>query len=107
MKRIVILLEEKWHAESLPDAAAAVRAFREYGFDADLWILGEQDKIPGDTGQEDVDDDGLAVRNAAELRPGGRLRVAGHCRDTDVPDFPLLPEHHHARYRRADGKIAA
>ena len=48
MKRIVILLEEKWHAESLPDAAAAVRTIREYGFDADLWVLGEQDKFTGE-----------------------------------------------------------
>ena len=58
MKRIVFLLEEKWHTESLPDAAAAVRAFREYGFDADLWILGEQDKFTGEqpgTEQEAAD----------------------------------------------------
>ena len=48
MKRIVILLEEKWHTESLPDAAAAVRAYQEYGFDTDLWILEEQDRITGE-----------------------------------------------------------
>ena len=48
MKRIVILLEEKWHTESLPDAAAAVRAYQEYGFDTDLWILKEQDRITGE-----------------------------------------------------------
>lgn len=48
MKRIVILLEEKWNTDSLPDAAAAVRAFREYGFDTDLWILGEKDKFTGE-----------------------------------------------------------
>ena len=48
MKRIVILLEEKWHTESLPDAATAVRAYQEYGFDTDLWILEEQDRITGE-----------------------------------------------------------
>lgn len=48
MKRIVILLEEKWHTASLPDAAAAVRAYQEYGFDTDLWILEEQDRITGE-----------------------------------------------------------
>ena len=48
MKRIVILLEEKWHTESLPDAAAAVRAYQESGFDTDLWILEEQDRITGE-----------------------------------------------------------
>ena len=48
MKRIVILLEEKWHTESLPDAAAAVRAYQEYGFDTDLWILEEQERITGE-----------------------------------------------------------
>ena len=48
MKRIVILLEEKWHTESLPDAEAAVRAYQEYGFDTDLWILEEQDRITGE-----------------------------------------------------------
>ena len=45
MKRIHILLEEKWNTESMPDAAAAVRAYQEYGFDTDLWILEEQDRI--------------------------------------------------------------
>ena len=55
MKRIVFLLEEKWHAKSMPDAAAAVRAFREYGFDSDLWVLEEQDKFTGDTEQEVAD----------------------------------------------------
>ena len=48
MKRIVILLEEKWHTESLPDAAAAVRTYQEYSFDTDLWILEEQDRITGE-----------------------------------------------------------
>ena len=48
MKRIVFLLEEKWHTESLPDAAAAVRAYQEYGFDTDLWILEEQERITGE-----------------------------------------------------------
>ena len=46
--KTVFLLEEKWHTESLPDAAAAVRAFREYGFDADLRIPGVQDKFTGE-----------------------------------------------------------
>lgn len=48
MKRILILLEEKWNTESVPDAAAAVRAYQEYGFDTDLWILEEQDRITGE-----------------------------------------------------------
>ena len=69
MKRIVFLLEEKWHTESLPDAAAAVRAFREYGFDADLWILGEQeaaDAVPGSCDTLFIADSARLLRQLAE-----------------------------------------
>ena len=69
MKRIVFLLEEKWHTESLPDAAAAVRAFREYGFDADLWILGEQeaaDAVPGACDTLFIADSARLLRQLAE-----------------------------------------
>ena len=49
----------------------------------------------------DVDDDGVAVRTAAAKWAGRHVRVVGHRRDTDVFDIPVLPEYHHARYRRA------
>ena len=69
MKRIVFLLEEKWHTESLPDAAAAVRAFREYGFDADLCIPGEQetaDAVPGSCDTLFIADSARLLRQLAE-----------------------------------------
>ena len=69
MKRIVILLEEKWHTESLSDAAAAVRAFREYGLDADFRILGEQevaDAVPGAYDTLFVADSARLLRQLAE-----------------------------------------
>ena len=48
MKRIVILLEEKWNTDSLPDAAAAASVYRNYGFDTEVCILTERDlTIPG------------------------------------------------------------
>ena len=34
IKRIYFYLEEQWYKECLPEAAEAVRAYREYGFDA-------------------------------------------------------------------------
>ena len=50
MEKIVFLLEEKWNTKSLNDAAEAVRACREYGFDADLQILDERKQIAWDEG---------------------------------------------------------
>ena len=45
MKRVFILLEEQWQSESLPEAEAAVRTYREYGFDAELRVFGARERI--------------------------------------------------------------
>ena len=45
MNRIYILLDERWQGTSLPEAAEAVRAYRGYGFDTDLWIIESGDRL--------------------------------------------------------------
>ncbi len=43
IKKVYFYLEERWHKACLPEAAEAVRNYRRYGFETDLWILGAED----------------------------------------------------------------
>lgn len=66
MKNIYFLLDERWHAAGLPDAAEAVRAYREYGFSADLWIVGGEEDI-ADAGIDWPERDTLCVADSERL----------------------------------------
>ena len=39
-------LDEQWYKECLPEAVEAVRAFRGYGFESDLWVVESGDVLP-------------------------------------------------------------
>lgn len=66
MNRIYILLEERWQGTSLPEAAEAVRAYKGYGFEADLWILESGDTL-ADAGIDWSEQDTLCVADSARL----------------------------------------
>ena len=66
MNRIYILLDERWQGTSLPEAAEAVRAYRGYGFDTDLWIIESGDRLT-DAGIDWSERDTLCVADSARL----------------------------------------
>ena len=46
VEKVFFYLEEQWYKECLPEAAEAVRAFRGYGFESDLWVVESGDVLP-------------------------------------------------------------
>ena len=46
VEKVFFYLDEQWYKECLPEAAEAVRAFREYGFESDLWVVESGDVLP-------------------------------------------------------------
>ena len=46
VEKVFFYLDEQWYKECLPEAAEAVRAFRGYGFESDLWVVESGDVLP-------------------------------------------------------------
>ena len=46
VEKVFFYLEEQWYKECLPEAAEAVRTFRGYGFESDLWVIESGDELP-------------------------------------------------------------
>ena len=46
IEKVYFLIEEQWYKECLPEAAAAVLRFKEYGLDADLLVIEAGDELP-------------------------------------------------------------
>ena len=46
VEKVFFYLEEQWYKECLPEAAEAVRTFRGYGFESDLWVIEIGDELP-------------------------------------------------------------
>lgn len=46
IEKVYFLLEEQWYKKCLPEAAAAVLRYREYGLDADLMVIEAGDELP-------------------------------------------------------------
>lgn len=93
IKRIYFYLEEQWYKECLPEAAEAVRAYREYGFDADLWVLEEGEAPP------EPEYDTLCIADSARLlglvaERGGAFCAYSHAanrqEDLGAADYILM-----------------
>ncbi len=46
VKKVIFYLEEQWYKECLPEAAEAVRTFKGYGFESDLWVVEGGEELP-------------------------------------------------------------
>jgi RimJ/RimL family protein N-acetyltransferase len=46
VEKVFFNLEEQWYKECLPEAAEAVRTFRGYGFESDLWVVEGGEELP-------------------------------------------------------------
>ena len=46
VKRVIFYLEEERYKRCLAEAAEAVQSFKQYGFDADLWVIEAGEEIP-------------------------------------------------------------
>lgn len=46
VEKVFFYLEEQWYKECLPEAAEAVRTFKGYGFESDLWVVEGGDELP-------------------------------------------------------------
>ena len=46
VERVIFYLEEEWYKRCLAEAAEAVQSFKQYGFDADLWVIEAGEEIP-------------------------------------------------------------
>ena len=46
VKKVMFYLEEQWYKECLPEAAEAVRTFKGYGFESDLWVVEGGEELP-------------------------------------------------------------
>lgn len=46
VEKVFFYLEEQWYKECLPEAAEAVRTFKGYGFEADLWVVEGGEELP-------------------------------------------------------------
>ncbi len=46
VEKVFFYLEEQWYKECLPEAAEAVRTFKGYGFESDLWVVESGDVLP-------------------------------------------------------------
>ena len=46
VEKVFFYLEEQWYKECLPEVAEAVRTFRGYGFESDLWVIESGDELP-------------------------------------------------------------
>ena len=46
VEKVFFYLEEQWYKESLPEAAEAVRTYRGYGFESDLWVVDAGEELP-------------------------------------------------------------
>ena len=61
VEKVFFYLDEQWYKECLPEAAEAVRAFRGYGFESDLWVVESGDVLP------DPEYDALYIADAERL----------------------------------------
>ena len=46
VEKVFFYLEEQWYKECLPEAAEAVRTYRGYGFESDLWVVDAGEELP-------------------------------------------------------------
>ncbi len=46
VEKVFFYLEEQWYKECLPEAAEAVRTFKGYGFESDLWVVEGGEELP-------------------------------------------------------------
>ena len=46
IERVIFYLEQEWYKRCLAEAAEAVRTFRQYGFESDLWVVETGEEIP-------------------------------------------------------------
>ena len=46
VENVFFYLDEQWYKECLPEAAEAVRTFKGYGFESDLWVVESGDVLP-------------------------------------------------------------
>ena len=47
MDRVIFILEEQWHRDSLPEAAAAALAYRDFGLETDVFVAGPEEEAGG------------------------------------------------------------
>ena len=46
VEKVFFYLEEQWYKECLAEAAEAVRTYRGYGFESDLWVVESGEELP-------------------------------------------------------------
>ena len=82
VEKVFFYLDEQWYKECLPEAAEAVRAFRGYGFESDLWVVESGDVLP------DPEYDALYIADSERLLRQLQDLGAASCGDSHGGQTP-------------------
>lgn len=83
VEKVFFYLDEQWYKECLPEAAEAVRTFRGYGFESDLWVVESGDDLP------DPEYDALYIADSERLLKQLQDLGAASCGYSHVGQTPI------------------